>query len=151
MSKGNSSAKFGVVSPLWNRKGRLAIKVSRDLDSWERETSIYKKLWGGGGPFVSLYDAEPNFDGRGANMLIQDYGEMDLLDYINENGPLSMRDIRRFGRRVLLPPHSLGRAHVPSLCLPLPLSRVAVPGDAVGCRYRVTRGCKGMLGGVGGC
>jgi serine/threonine protein kinase len=101
MSKGNSSAKFGVVSPLWNRKGRLAIKVSRDLDSWERETSIYKKLWGGGGPFVSLYDAEPNFDGRGANMLIQDYGEMDLLDYINENGPLSMRDIRRFGRRAL--------------------------------------------------
>jgi serine/threonine protein kinase len=109
MKKGRSSAKFGVVSPLWNRNEQLAMKVSSGLQSWQQERDMFQKLRGGGGPFVQLYDAVPNYNGRGANMLIQECGDQDLLDCINERGPLPIRDTRKYGRQALRSVQALHR------------------------------------------
>jgi hypothetical protein len=104
---------FGLVSPVWNVQQALMLKVSRDRESWDRERDIFRRLRGGGGPIVELYDAERNYDGSGANALIQEYGDGgNLRAYIDEQGPLPVPEVRRIGRSIL---GALARLHAAGL------------------------------------
>eukprot|EP00667_Euglena_gracilis_P009780 EG_transcript_9949 len=103
---------FGVFNPLWNPRKRLAVKVSRNLESWSREREVFDRLWGGGGPIVELFDAKANYDGRGGNALVQEFGDGDLKKHVAEVGPLPVREVRRLGRQAL---EAIARLHAAGL------------------------------------